>query len=67
MTTLDEIKAAIDKLSWEERAQLARWLHGWHDDEWDRQMASDISAGKLDNLLGEVDADIDRGDLKDMP
>ena len=55
MSTVEEIKAAISKLTLEERAEVARWFHGWKDDPWDRQMASAIAAGKLDQLLAEVD------------
>jgi hypothetical protein len=43
--SLAEIKTAIEQLSFEERAQLAAWMHGsprrvrpvadWNDDEWD--------------------------------
>ncbi len=35
--SLAEIKTAIERLSFEERAELAAWLHGWKDDEWDEQ------------------------------
>ena len=66
MTTLDEIKAAITKLSFDERAQLARWFHGWQDDEWDQQIARDVSSGKLNDLLAEVDEDIRQGRVQDM-
>jgi len=31
--TVEEIKAAIPKLTLEQRAELARCLHGWQDDE----------------------------------
>jgi hypothetical protein len=31
--SLPEIKTAIEQLSFEERAELAAWLHGWNDDE----------------------------------
>jgi hypothetical protein len=67
MTTLDEIKAAIDKLSFDERAKLARWFHNWADDDWDRQMAADAAAGRLDKLLAEVDEDIRNGRIEGMP
>jgi hypothetical protein len=67
MSTIEEIKAAITQLSLEERAELARWLHGWTDDPWDRQMAEDIAAGRLSKLLAEVDEDIDAGRFQDMP
>src|SRR5437764_7484139 len=63
--SLPEIKTAIEQLSFEERAELAAWLHGspqrvrpvadWKDDEWDEQMKRDIVSGKLDNVLREVE------------
>jgi hypothetical protein len=61
------IKEAIEQLSFEERAQLAAWMHGWNDDEWDGQMKRDIASGKLDNVLREVDDDICAGRPSDMP
>jgi len=33
--SLAEIKTAIEQLSFEERPQLAAWMHAWKDDEWD--------------------------------
>ena len=67
MSTMQEIKAVIPKLTLEERAEVARCLHQWEDDEWDRQMQRDAAEGKLDNLLKKVDADIARGNLSDLP
>ncbi len=67
MSTVEEIKAAIDRLSLSERAQLEKLLHGWEDDEWDRQIAEDARAGKLEKLIARVDAEIDAGDLRDLP
>jgi hypothetical protein len=65
--SLAEIKTAIEQLSFEERAQLAAWLHGWDDDEWDEQMKRDVAEGKLDNILREVEDDVRAGRLRDMP
>jgi len=65
--SLAEIKTAIEQLSFEERAELAAWLHGWNDDEWDEQMKRDIAAGKLDDFLREVEDDFKTGRLRDMP
>ena len=53
--SLAEIKTAIEQLSFEERAELAAWLHGWKDDDWDEQMKRDVASGKLDDLLCEVE------------
>jgi len=67
MSTLAEIKAAIARLTLEERAEVARCLHEWEDDAWDKQMQEDLAAGKLDRLLAEVDNDIAEGKLRDLP
>lgn len=64
---IDQIKEAIEQLSFEERTELAAWLHGWRDDEWDEQMKRDIASGKLDAVLREVDDDVRAGRLRDMP
>ena len=65
--SLGEIKTAIEQLSFEERAELAAWFHGWRDDDWDEQMKRDVSEGKLDDVLREVEDDIAAGRLRDMP
>jgi hypothetical protein len=67
MTTVREIKEAIEKLSLAERGQLERWLHGWEDDAWDRQISADASAGKLDAMLREVDRELDSDQLRELP
>jgi hypothetical protein len=65
--SLAEIKSAIQQLSFEERAELAAWLHGWKDDEWDEQMKRDAAGGKLDSILHEVEEDIKAGRVREMP
>jgi hypothetical protein len=65
--SLAEIKAAIQQLSFEQRAELAAWLHGWEDDEWDEQMKRDVASGKLDVVLQEVEEDIKAGRVREMP
>ena len=56
MSTVEEIRTAIQKLSLEERAQITAELCGWTDDEWDRQMKDDAAAGKFAALNREADA-----------
>jgi len=65
--SLAEIKTAIEQLSFEQRAELAAWLHGWNDDEWDEQMKRDLASGKLDDVLREVEEDIKAGRVREMP
>ena len=65
--SLAEIQNAIEQLSFEERARLAAWFHGWKDDEWDEQMKRDVADGKLDLVLHEVEDEIKSDRLRDMP
>ena len=65
--SLGEIKNAIQQLSFEQRAELAAWLHGWNDDDWDEQIKRDIASGKLDYVLREVEDDIQAGRVREMP
>ena len=67
IVSIEQIKEAIDQLSFEERAELAAWLHGWKDDEWDEQMKRDIADGRFDAVIREIDEDIRAGRLGDMP
>ena len=65
--SLAEIKSAIEQLSFEERAKLATWFHGWKDDEWDEQVKRDVAAGDFDDVVREIEDDIKAGRLRDMP
>lgn len=67
MSTVAEIKAAIDQLSLEERCELEALLHPPSDDERDAQMKRDAAAGKFDKLVVQVDDDIVKGKLRDFP
>jgi hypothetical protein len=55
MSTVEEIKAAISKLSLEERAEMLAELCAWSDDDWDRQMKRDAVAGKFTTVNREAD------------
>jgi hypothetical protein len=55
MSTVKEIKSAIEQLPLEERATLMAELCGWTDDDWDRQMKADAKAGKF-AVLNEDEA-----------
>ncbi len=59
MTTLLEIKSAIDRLSPQEYCELMGMLHPSIDDDWDRQIAADFAAGRLDGIIAEAKADIE--------
>ena len=47
MSTVAEIKEAIDRLSPQEYCELMSVLHPFDDDDWDRQMKADAAAGRF--------------------
>jgi len=68
MSTVAEIKAAIPLLTLAEREDVARCLHEWTDDDWDRQMAADAEpGGKLHRLMEQAEAEAKAGKLRDFP
>jgi len=68
MTKVEEIKAEIDKLSFQERCELNALLHPLPDDEWDKQMRADAEpGGKLHKLMLEAEAEAKAGQWRDFP
>ena len=67
MSTVAEIKAAIDRLSLQERCELEALRHPFEDDEWDKQMKRDAAAGKFDKLMAQADDAFAKGKLRDFP
>lgn len=68
MSTVEEIKAAIDKLSPRERCELHALLNPLPEDEWDTQMRADADpGGKLHRLMVEAEEDAKAGRLREFP
>lgn len=67
MSTVAEIKEAIERLSPQERCELEALLHPRADDDWDREMQVDAAAGKFDVLKDEAAAERRAGKLRDFP
>ena len=59
--SVQEIEAAIIRLSGPDLAELARWLDDYRARQWDEQITDDLNAGRLDALLDEVDREYDAG------
>ena len=54
MTTVEEIKRAIEELPKADFWKLSDWVIQRHQDEWDRQIEEDIRAGRLDRFAAEA-------------
>ena len=63
---MEEIKAAIDQLSPEERCELAGLLNPIEEDDWNRQMKNDAEpGGKLDRIKEAANKEYTQG--KSLP
>ena len=66
MSRVEEIKAAIDRLTPQERCELAALLNPPEEDDWDQQMKKDAEPGKkLDRLMEAANNEYKQG--KSLP
>jgi len=65
MSTVEEIEAAIQKLSPGQMAAFRAWYAEFDAAAWDRQIAEDEAAGRLDWLIQEAIDDLDAGRCTD--
>ena len=54
MSTVQEVEAALQRMTPEERAVFRAWYAEFDADEWDRQIEGDVVAGRLDWLIAEA-------------
>jgi hypothetical protein len=64
--TVQELERAIAKLSPEQRAELRAWFSAYDMDDWDRQIAKDSEAGKLDALIAQARRDYAEGNGREL-
>ena len=57
MTTVAEISGAVKRLPKRELARFRKWFAEYDAALWERQIASDSEAGKLDALVREAQRD----------
>ncbi len=62
-----ELKEEVQKLSDEQKAEIAALLHGWEDDDWDRQMKADAKGGLFDGMIAEAKAEHAAGRTRPLP
>ena len=62
----EQMQDAIEQLTPEDLAQLSKWLNNYVARSWDREIESDLDAGRLDSVLAEVDNDCRAGLAKPL-
>jgi hypothetical protein len=66
MSRVEEIKAAIEQLTPQERCELTTLLNPAEEDDWDRQMKKDAEpGGKLHRLMEAANKEYEQG--KSLP
>jgi uncharacterized iron-regulated protein len=65
--SLAEIRSEIAKLTDAERTQLLHEMAEADAEAWDRQIAEDAKAGRLDHLIAEADEDVAAGRVCKLP
>jgi hypothetical protein len=58
MSTMQEIEAAISKLSPDELVAFRQWFARFDGEAWDRQFERDVAARRLDSLADEALRDL---------
>ena len=66
MTTVDEISGAVKRLPKRELARFRKWFAEYEATVWDRQLAFDAQAGKLDALIRDAQRDQRAGRTKPL-
>ncbi len=66
MSTLDELKTAIEELPETDYTELRQWFSEKDWQQWDTQIAADSEAGRLDFLIKEALDEKTKGQLKDL-
>jgi len=58
---IKQIEGTITQLSAKELAELVSWLEEYHAPVWDKRIEDDLEAGRLDDLLAEVENEYESG------
>ncbi len=61
MTTVTEIKQAVQALPEEQLEEFASWFDEYEEQRWDRQIERDQKSGPLRNLMDKARADFKAG------
>jgi hypothetical protein len=66
MSTVHEIEQAVRSLNPPDLAAFRAWFAAYDAEVWDRQLADDVAAGRLDRLAEEALDDLHAGRCTDL-
>ena len=66
LMSITEIKTIIAQLPPPDLADLTEWFEEFQADQWDRQIANDVKAGRFDTILRRVDEQAESGQCRTL-
>jgi hypothetical protein len=66
MTKVQEIEAAVSRLSPQELSHFRQWFAEFDAEAWDQQFEKDVKAGRLEALADEALRDLREGRCTDL-
>ena len=66
MNAVEQLTRNVQGLSPEDLQQFRAWFLEYDAQCWDQQIAADLKAGKLDNLIAEARADFKAGKARKL-
>jgi len=66
VTKIETLEQEVSALSHDELAEFRSWFARFDAVQWDRQIESDVKAGKLDRLAAEALAAHQRGESREL-
>jgi hypothetical protein len=67
MRNVEEIESEIAKLNPADLRHVSKWLAEYEAALWDKQMADDAAAGKLDRFIEEALEEYSQGKTRSLP
>ena len=62
--SVQELKRAVTQLEATELEEFMLWAANYHFEQWDNEIKADLEAGRFDDLLADVRANIKAGRVK---
>jgi hypothetical protein len=66
MTKVEQLERDVQGLTPQDLASFRAWFAEYDWRAWDRQLESDIAAGKLDKFAAEALAEFERGETTEL-
>ena len=65
-TDIEELESVVSHLPAEKLAVFRDWFYQFENDSWDKQIASDFKAGKLNKLIDKARLEFSQGKAREL-